>query len=223
MKLKYKVVLYALWAVIVLSFLILRYLSPGLKAFTSPLFIRDYLLGFGSWSYLVFIGLLLLAIPLPLPSLPLVLGGGYVYGTVLGSFLALVAVIIGGTIGFFLVRKFGRPLLERVVSPEQIEHFNHLFNRKGKIAVFISYAVPLFPSDALTLVLGLTNLKFRTFLLLLVLGHIPRYLIINSFGEDLLAGFNLKTILALLLGILIILLIFFLRRKLKKIHDAYLG
>jgi len=221
MKKQYKIIIYAVLIIAIASFLILRYFSPGLKAFTSPTFVRDYLLVFGNWGYLMFILLLLLAIPLPIPSVPVVLGGGYVYGTVLGTILALIACIIGGTITFLLVRRFGRPLLEQIASEEHIEHFDDLFKRKGKIAAFISYAIPLFPSDALTLVLGLTEIRYRTFIILLIIGHIPRYLIINALGENFLIGFNLKTILALLLAILIIFLVIFFKRTLKRIHDRY--
>ena len=81
--------------------------------------------------------------------------------------------------------------------------------------------IPLFPSDALTLVLGLTEIRYRTFIILLIIGHIPRYLIINALGENFLIGFNLKTILALLLAILIIFLVIFFKRTLKRIHDRY--
>ncbi len=206
---------YLVLTIIIILFFGLNYFFPEVKNFSSPSFVRELLLGFGIWSYPIFIILLLLTIPLPIPSTPVVLGGGYIYGTILGSILALIAVIIGSTISFYLVRVYGRPLLERLVDQHHIEHFNHIFKKKGPLTAFISYVIPVFPSDCVSLILGLSKIKYRTFLMIVILGHIPRFLIINSLGEDLFIGITWKTILILLSATLLIVIAIF-REKLKK-------
>ncbi len=190
---------------------------PELKKFTSPTFVREYLLGFGMWSYLVFVFIFLLTIPLPIPSTPLVLTGGYLYGTTLGTILAIVAAIIGSSISFYSVRSYGRPLLEKMVDSNHIKHFNHIFKKRGIIAAFISYVIPVFPSDCVSAILGLTRIKYKTFIFVIMLGHIPRFLIINSLGEDLFTGFKTwRTLIVLLIAAAFLIIAIF-REKLKKV------
>lgn len=215
MKQKHRIGGYLVLGVIILIFLAFYYLFPEVKNLASPTFVREYLLGFGILSYPLFIILLALTVPLPLPSTPIVLGGGYLYGTLLGSSLALISFIVGGTISFCLVRKYGRPLLEKLVDKHHIKHFNHLFKRRGIIIAFISYALPIFPSDSICLVLGMSQIKYKTFFLVTLAGLIPRLLIVNSLGEDLYQGFTWKTLILIILAIILVLTALF-RERIKK-------
>jgi len=200
---------------VVLFFGYLNY-AVDLKQFADPIYVRDFLLSFGAWSYLVYMVMLLLTIPLPIPSTPVVLAGGYVFGTVLGTILSLIAGGIGSSIAFLLTRKYGKPMLEKLVDKHHILQFNHVFKKRGSSAAFISYAIPTFPSDAISLMLGLTKMSFHTFLLLYFIAHIPRYMIINSIGSDLFHGFSATTFVVVILGAGLILVALF-REQLKKV------
>ncbi|MEW5896327.1 MAG: VTT domain-containing protein [Nanoarchaeota archaeon] len=187
---------------------------PQLKSLSSPSAARDYVLGFGIYGCIVFIFFLLLSIPLPIPSVPLVLAGGYIYGTIIGSTLSLIAVLIGASISFGLVRAYGRPALENMVDEHHLAHFNHTFKKRGIFAAFVSYTLPIFPSDCISAALGLTRINYWTFFLVVALGHIPRFLIINSIGEDLLTGFTLKTAIVIATGSVLFIITIF-REKIK--------
>ncbi|MBI2668590.1 TVP38/TMEM64 family protein [Candidatus Woesearchaeota archaeon] len=200
MKQKHRFFGYAVVVVIALIIAALAMYFPAWKQFSSPTFLRDYLLHLGNWGYFAYIILFVLSIPLPIPSTPVALVGGYLYGTVVGTILTLIATVIGASISFYLVRKFGQPLLERFVSKHHIIHFNHIFKKRGVNAALISYAIPIFPSDALNFLLGLTKMRWHTFLLVVLVGYIPRYIIINALGENLQTGFSVQTILWLVLS-----------------------
>ena len=207
---------YVVLIVFVLLIGILAFAFPSVLTLGSVVEIREFLLGFGTFGYGMFVLLLMLSIPLPIPSTPVILAGGYLYGLIPGTVLALIANIIGASLSFYLVRHFGTPLLEKLVDKHHIIHFNHLLKKKGKIAVLISYVIPLFPSDAVSLILGLSKIRYKHFITLLVVGHIPRYLIINSLGEDLFSGFTIRTIIVLLFAAGLLLVAIF-RKQLKKI------
>ena len=216
MKKKFRIKGYIISFLIIIILLFLSQYFSNLKNFTSPEYVRDYLISFGHWGYLVFIFLILISIPLPIPSTPIILAGGYVYGMILGTILALIGAIIGGSIAFYLVRIYGKPLLEKLVDKHHINHFNHIFKKRGSVAALISYAIPLFPSDTINLILGLTRMKYLAFLFLVIIGHIPRYLIVNSLGEDLYTGFTIKTLIMIIAGIIFVLIAAF-RERIKKI------
>ena len=178
--------------------------------------IHDFIVSLGNWSYVIFVLLLMGSIPLPIPSTQIVLAGGYVFGTILGSVLALLGNALGATLAFFLIKRYGRRLLVKLVDKHHIQHFSKIFKSKGNMAALISFAIPLFPSDAVAMLLGLTRIKYSTFLFIVIIGHIPRYLILNSLGEDILLGFSIKTVIMMLAGLVFVLIAAY-REKLKKL------
>ena len=211
---KHKIINYLIWIGIFVLIFSLGKFFPGIMKFFSPSYSREMLLDMGIWGYFVYVFVLLVAIPSPTPSTPLVFVGGYVYGLIPGTILALIATIIGSTISFVLVRKFGKPLLEQMVSKKQLLHFNHVFKKRGKYAALISYALPIFPADIVSWIFALTRIKYHEFIILVIIGHIPRYLIINSIGEDMLLGFGMRTVFMFMAGIIFVLIAAF-RKRIK--------
>ncbi|HLD72144.1 MAG TPA: TVP38/TMEM64 family protein [Candidatus Nanoarchaeia archaeon] len=215
MKQKHRGYSYLVLVILILAVIAVIYYLPDLKQFSSTTFIREYLVGFGFIGYLVFILLLFLAIVLPIPGTVVVLAGGYLYGIWLGSFLALIGVIIASIFSFWLVRYSGEPLLEKFVDAHHIKHFQHLFKKRGESLALISYLVPIFPSDSVSFLMGLTKISYHRFLALVIIGHIPRLLMVNYIGEDLYLGITWKTaILLAISGILGVIALF--REPIKK-------
>jgi uncharacterized membrane protein YdjX (TVP38/TMEM64 family) len=215
MKTKHK-----LWGYIALGILLIAmaasvYFIPGFEKFASPEYFRGLLIELGNWGYLVFVVLLVVSVLSPVPATPIILAGGYVYGLVTGSLLSLISIIVGGSILFSLVKRIGDPLLRMFVDEHHIKHFRHILKKRGKIAALISYIIPLFPSTSIMLMVGLTGISYFTFIILVIAGHIPRFLIINSFGADLHTGFTIKTLVVASLGVILILVAAF-REPLKR-------
>lgn len=206
---------YLYLGLIIAFFVALTFIFPGLRQFSSPTYVRDFFLDLGKWGYLVYALSFLLSIPLPIPSTPLTLGGGYVYGTIIGTILALVGLVIGGSISFFMVRHFGKPLVEKMVDRHHIIHFNHLFKKRGEVFALIAYAIPLFPSDTTHFLLGLTQIRYSSFLKLMIVGSIPRYLLINSLGQDLHQGITWVTII-IIFCIIAMIIVAIEREKIKR-------
>ncbi len=203
MKQKHRGYSYLVLVLLILAAIIAVYFFPELKQFSSTTFIREYLVGFGFIGYLIFILLLFLAIVLPIPSLVVILAGGYLYGIWLGSLLALIGTIIGAFFSFWLIRYFGEPLLEKFVDAHHIKHFQHLFKKRGESLALISYLVPIFPSDIVSFLMGLTQISYRRFLAIVIIGHIPRILMVNYIGEDLYLGITWKTAILLVISTLL--------------------
>lgn len=206
---------YFILIIAILALAALPFLFSDLSKVANPTFIRNLILSSGGFGYVLLVLVVMASIPLPIPTVPSIMAGGYLYGIWTGSALSLIGIIIGSSISFLLVRKFGRPLLEKFVDKHHIEHFNHVFRKRGLAAVLISYALPIFPSDAVSSIMGLTRTSYKAFLGLVIIGHIPRILLINSLGEDFLSGFSWTTILILVISVLFVLIAAF-REKIKK-------
>lgn len=207
---------YTVLGIIILIILLANYYLPDFRNFASPSFVREYLLSLGNWGYLVYVILFLLSIPLPIPSTPVAIAGGYVFGIIVGTALTIIATLIGASIAFYLIRYYGEPLLEKVVSKHHIEHFMHIFKKRGINGAIIAYAIPIFPSDSINFMLGLSKIRYHTFLLVVIIGSLPRYVLITALGQELLTGFTWKTIIIPILVTLYLLIAIF-REKIKKI------
>lgn len=192
------------------------YFFQDLKDFFTPSAVRELLLNTGWWGYLVLVLLVAASVPLPIPSVVVVLAGGYVYGIWVGGLLSLTGIVIGSSFSFYLTRFLGKPFLELMVDEHHIAHFNHIFQRRGITAALISYAVPVFPSDGLSMLLGLTKVQFNLFFAVALFGHIPRILLTSVLGNDLLEGFSARTVMVLVLCTLFVLVAIF-RERVKKL------
>jgi uncharacterized membrane protein YdjX (TVP38/TMEM64 family) len=215
MKQKHRIRSYAILFLVMLSVFAIGFLIPDLKQFASPLYVRNLILTAGSWGYFLVEGLLLLSVPLPIPSSSVVLASGYVYGLLGGTIISLIGVLIGGSISFLLVRRFGMTLLEKFVDKHHIIHFNHLFKKRGMIIAFIAFTLPIFPDDTVMMLLGLTPIRYSVFLLIAFIGHIPRLLLINSIGSDFYKGFTPLTYVLIGISLAMILVAVF-REKIKR-------
>ncbi|MBS3123784.1 TVP38/TMEM64 family protein [Candidatus Woesearchaeota archaeon] len=189
---------------------------PQLKVYASPSFIRDLTLGWGLWSYLIYVLIFILSVPLPLPSGPLALAGGYLFGIFWGSLLALLGLFVGSSISFIVARKFGQPLVEKLIDKHHIIHFNHLLKKRGLSFVLLAYSIPVFPEDSLDYLMGVSKVSYKTFVITLITGNIPRYLLINTLGSNLYSGFSWFTGLILLVIVIMVIVSFF-REKIKRV------
>ncbi len=203
-------------SVIVVAIIIATYLIPGIDKFSSPTYVREFLLNLGWIGYFVYIFLVIASIPLPVPSTPIVFAGGYVYGTLVGSILAVIATVLGASISFYMVRKLGEPVLEMLMDKRHLDHFSHLFKKRGVSIALISYIVPIFPADIIGLLMGLTKIRFHNFLIVVIVGSIPRSYVLNALGSDLYTGLTTKTLfLVILVAVCVVMAIF--REWLKRL------
>jgi len=108
--------------------------------------------------------------------------------------LSLLGVFLGSLIAFRLSNALGGKWVTKVVDQQQLSHFQSVFKKRGIAAALISYSIPLFPSDTLSLLLGMMPITKREFLFVALIGHIPRVLIVNSFGSSLHNGFTFQTV-----------------------------
>ncbi|MEI8364004.1 MAG: VTT domain-containing protein [archaeon] len=146
---------------------------------------RETIQSFGVYGPLMMIGLLVVILLLAFISqMPLIIAGGYAFGAIPATAYALIAFFIGGTIAFYLARWFGRPFVKRIITKSAMEKFDNYSGLRLDITLFSLFLVPLFP-DAMCYVAGLTNIKYKTFVLISVLGRLPAVLLFAFAGNSL--------------------------------------
>ena len=164
--------------------------------------IREWLDEAGMAAPLLFMGLMASAVVFsPLPSVPLDVVAGSVFGPVLGTLYASVGALLGAQAAFLLARFLGRALIERVLSG----HINfctacsdHLLTK----LVFLSRLIPLISFDVISYGAGLTKMSLLRFSLATYLGMLPLTVVYVSCGSVVMESLQLTWVLGVIFVVL---------------------
>lgn len=154
----------------------------------------------GLLIYMIFVIVAFVVAPInSLPLLPVVVS---IWGLPIAFISSLIAWTIGGNLTYFLSAKFGRPIVLRFVSEEQIEKYSKIVPEKNKfLAIVILQA--LFPGDILGYVLGLfmkySHIKYA---IASTLGNIPFGIVLVYASSLSVQGqFSIGAVLILILAV----------------------
>lgn len=149
------------------------------------------------------IGILLPFIESLLPFLPLVVivvANASSYGLWLGFLLSWIGTVSGSYFVFLVVRQFGRhPKLKRFIQRKQIQKLIRWVDMKGLTPLLILLCFPFTPSVLVNVVAGLSHIKKKYYLFVLMAGKLVMIFSICVLGYDLKAFFTkpLKLIIAI--------------------------
>jgi len=154
-----------------------------LGTLSDPGHLRAVVTGWGPWGAMALIGLQVVQVLLaPIPGQSLGLLGGYLYGPWLGTLINMAGTLVGSSIAIWLARRFGRPMVQRWVSPDRLARLDGLATRRGPAIFFLIFLFPFLPDDAACFVAGLSPLPLGELLLLVLLGRLPGVFIPNWLG-----------------------------------------
>ena len=85
--------------------------------------------------------------------------------------LTWASSLLACAIAFKIVRKLGRPFVEKVVGKRALNEFNFLFEAHNSLPFFICSMIPFFPDDIITYGGGLTKFKMRKYLTIVAISY----------------------------------------------------
>jgi len=137
------------------------------------------------WAPLAFMGLQILQVVLaPIPGEVSGFVGGYLFGTLPGFFYSSIGLTAGSLINFSLARILGRRYVRKWIRSSYLERFDAVAKRQGVLVFFLFFVIPGFPKDYLCLFVGLTNLSFKAFALMVAIGRMPGTLMLSLQGAQ---------------------------------------
>ena len=205
-------------AIVIIAVLVLIiYWKPILRISTDVELVREFILKFGFLSSIAFIIFTIIQVIIPpIPGQIAGLVGGYVYGIFLGTFYSLIGLVIGTYLIIAISRKYGEPLVEKIVKKERLNKLNKMFEKAGSLALFLFFLIPVFPDDIISYLIGLTKMDIKKVLILSTVARIPKYLAFNIIGNGLYTK-NLVLVISLsVVLILISVILYIYRDKLNK-------
>ena len=170
----------------------------------TPEKVKNYVHSFGSWAPIVYI-ILFTLVPLTLfPDSILAIAGGMCFGLVGGYFLTLIGALCGGTLSFYLARKFGQGFIKKLVKKD-MTRLEDAMTKRGFFIVFLLRLIPLFPFDVISYCAGFAGVKFKDFMLATILGTIPGIFVFVNVGDKSteIGSSNFYISIALLVGLIV--------------------
>ena len=107
----------------------------------------------------------------PIPSNLTTAAGGLLFGTGAAFLLSTTATILGSIIVFQLSRVLGGPFVERFISDRNLNRYREVLRRKCDTFLLLAFLFPFFPDDLICIMAGLTQISFRRFLFLVIIGR----------------------------------------------------
>ncbi|MDR3263937.1 MAG: VTT domain-containing protein [Clostridiales bacterium] len=118
---------------------------------------------------------------LPIPSNISTAAGALIFSPWDTIWYTFVGVMIGSLLAFIIGRLFGVRVARWIVGQEMLDKYYNYVKGKDKVLLFLMFLLPMFPDDILCMISGLTNMKFRTFVLMMCISR-PIQIISTVFG-----------------------------------------
>lgn len=126
-------------------------------------------------SILVYIGLQIMQVVISfLPGQVFQMAAGYLYGFWQALLFAMTGAVLGTMISFMLAKLLGRDFLHILFGEEKISYYIERLNSKRVYAiVFLIYLIPGIPKDMVSYAAGVSEIKFKPFVILSAIGRLP--------------------------------------------------
>jgi uncharacterized membrane protein YdjX (TVP38/TMEM64 family) len=140
----------------------------------------------GVWAPVLYILIYSIATICILPSTPLNLTGGAIFGSMWGTVWTSIAAILAAVLSFTFSRTIGRNLVEQKLAGKW-QNIDREMDRGGFFYMFAIRLLPLIPYGLVNFAAGLTSIKFRDYFLGTLLGTVPGILPFVMLGAGLTA------------------------------------
>lgn len=164
--------------------------------------VTDWLTSFSVWSQenrlaggallgVLYVG----AAVLGAPGLILTLAAGFLFGVVWGTVVVSVGSVVGATAAFLIGRFVARDwVARRIGGSDRFQAIDGAVGRNGFKIVLLTRLSPVFPFNVLNYLFGLTDVRFRDYVLASWIGMLPATVLYVYFGT------TIQSIAALIAG-----------------------
>jgi len=153
---------------------LIKWWEPLYKFVADQEQIRAWVEGLGVWGPVAIAFLeMVQALLAPIPGQAIEAVSGYLYGPWWGTFYSLIGMATGSLLTFLLARRFGRPLVIKLIGRQSMDRLDDLVRRGGAPFFFLIWLLPFAPDDLACVAAGLTPMPTRQFMVLMLFGRLP--------------------------------------------------
>ncbi|MBQ3369381.1 MAG: TVP38/TMEM64 family protein [Mogibacterium sp.] len=195
------------------AFLYLRFGSDIFSKDTAGRVI-DYLKQNRHISFLLIIVLQIIQVVVCfLPGQPIQFAASYMFGVGRGLLLSIIGAVIGTVISFYISKALGSDAMHLIFGEEKVKEYQRKLNSgRGLLLAFLIYLIPGIPKDLVSYAAGISEMRFRPFLLAATVGRSPAMLGSLLFGHFY-GKQNYRALVILSVIVALVLLVCFIKRK----------
>lgn len=158
----------------------------------------------GSIGPLLIIGLMILAVVFnPLPSAPIALASGAVYGHTWGTMYIIAGALTGATMAFMIARLTGHHFAQKISQNSQWSLGRLGSQNALMVYIFLSRLIPFISFDLVSYAAGLTSITLWRFFIATLFGLIPASFLLAHFGGEMVeADLHSMTLFILIAGLI---------------------
>lgn len=226
---KQKIKLLLIPLIIAAIVLMVQYYSKIVLVFKDIESIKGIILGYGNYSFIIYIALQIVQIVVFfIPGDIMQISAGFIFGPIRGFLLSFLGICLGTSVVFFISRKLGKPFVNKIVSEKdtwiihKLEKFKEhpMKDKKLKKIVFFTYLIPGIPKDILGYICGVSEIKYKDFIIYSSIARIPALFVSSFFGHKLsFDNWKLLAIIAIISGIVIVISIIAGKKIISSIDD----
>ena len=168
---------------IIMTILIVIFIIYGIKLgiFKDKNILIDYMKKFGVFAPTFFIFIQIIQVIFPvIPGGASCLAGVLAFGPVGGFIYNEIGLVIGSIAAYYLSKIYGLRLINSLFKKEQVDKYlGYIRTNTFEKVFFWGIFLPGLPDDLLCYILGLSNISFKKFLAIVILGK-PLALIMYS-------------------------------------------
>ena len=145
-----------------------------------------------------------------LPGQPIQFASSYMFGILPGFLLSIVGAVIGTAVSFYLSKILGRDMINILFDKDKVDDYHRKLNSgRGLSLVMLIYLIPGVPKDLVSYVAGISDMKFRPFILVSTVarspGMIGSLLLGHFFGRQNYMAISVTSVIVAVLVIIFIL------------------
>lgn len=205
-------------ALVVVTCIAVVHFTP-LKSLTSDVAWKAHISQLGMWASSLYFIVSVALIAIGIPRMLLCGLAGVLFGFKTGIIIGQFSALFGSYATFVFSRWGGREWVQKRI--EKSQRLRNMLKKPSTFTIFLVRQLPI-AGIVPNLILGLTPVKHRYFLLGSFLGYLPSSVMVSAIGSSLGKGFNKETfqhsiaqITAAMLGLgAISLIVWYLRKKL---------
>lgn len=155
--------------------------AVNMNLLTSPEVLVDRIKEYGFIGPIIFLLIQIVQVVFPvIPGGASCLAGTLAFGPIEGFIYNYVGLTLGSIFAYMLSRNFGLPLIKKLFKEETInKYLKYIRTKKFEKIFFWGILFPGAPDDLLCYISGISNLTFKKFLIIILVGK-PLTLIFYS-------------------------------------------
>lgn len=147
--------------------------------------IEQWVNGFGTWSFVVVIGLMLFQTVVAfLPSVIIMVVTVVSFGPIIGGLLTWGGLLLAASLGYGIGRSVGVAAVDRLIGEKTERKVERALDRYGIWAIIAARISPVLSTDAVSIAAGLVRMRYVPFIAATGVGTLPLTVLVAWLGAE---------------------------------------